>query len=93
MILAKKSNSHIEDNIILEAKEEIIIIKEAEVMRLHKDMTSVSLGLTLILQEENYWLNREVIKLLTLPRLITSLPAFREETLGRTLKLIRNRRS
>jgi hypothetical protein len=93
MILAKKSNSHIEDNIILEAKEEIIIIKEAEVMRLHKDMTSVSLGLTLILQEENYWLNREVIKLLTLPRLITSLPAFRKENLGRTLKLIRNRRS
>jgi hypothetical protein len=35
MILAKKSNSNLEGNIILEAEEEIIVIKEAEVMRLH----------------------------------------------------------
>ena len=58
----------------LEVEEQV----EAEAMSILKemtenksDMTSVSFGVTLTPQGENFSLNREAIEMLTLPRLIT----------------------
>jgi hypothetical protein len=102
--MSKKSNNYFQHDIFLEGEEDSFFLKEAEVMSLLlkyrislpediQDLTSVSLGLTLTLQGENCSLNRQAIGMLILPMLITLLPALREETFVRNLKLIKSHKT